>query len=137
MDKVFDHIGIAVRRLDDAINMYTDLLGASLLDRYTSDQPGVEVHVAALELGGLHIELMEPTGPSSPMAQFLKLKGKGVHHIAFRVDDLEEAMLLAKEQGIRFLEHTYRTNKRGRRLVYLNPASTEGTLVEYCDYPQV
>lgn len=135
MEKQFDHIGIAVRRLDDAIQMYTELMGAELIDRYTSDRPGVEVHVAVLHLGGLQMEVMEPSTKTSPMTQFLKLKGKGVHHVAYRVKNLDEAIQEARDQGARFLEHTYRTNERGRRLIYMNPASTEGTLIELCDYP--
>jgi len=135
LNKTFDHIGLAVRDLDLAVQMYIDVMGATLLDRYTSDQPGVEVHVAAVELGGLHMEIMQPTNKQSPMNQFLRLRGKGVHHIAYRVPDLNQAIEEGKNEGIRFLEHTYRTNKRGRRLIYLNPACTEGTLIEWCDYP--
>lgn len=135
INKTFDHIGIAVRQLDDAVAMYTQLMGATLKDRYTSDKPGVEVHVAVMHLGGLQMEIMEPTSKSSPMAQFLSLKGKSVHHIAYRVNDLELAIKEAKENGARFLDHTLRTNELGRRLIYMNPASTEGTLIELCDYP--
>lgn len=135
IEKTFDHIGLAVRDLDQAVDMYINVMGATLLDRYTSDQPGVEVHVAAMELGGLHMEIMQPTNKQSPMDQFLRLRGKGVHHLAYRVPNLDQAIEEAKKDGLRFLEHTYRTNKRGRRLIYLNPAETEGTLIEWCDYP--
>ncbi len=137
MKKTFDHIGLGVRRLEDAIDFYINKMGAQLLDRYTSDQPGVEVHVAVIELGGLHMEVMEPTNKNSPMAQFLRLRGKGVHHIAYRVPDLDAAIEEARHDGMRFLDHTYRVNQHGRRLIYMNPASTEGTLTELCDYPNL
>lgn len=135
MKKVLDHIGIAVRSIDDALPLYIDTLGATLIHRYTSDVPGVEVHVAMLEVGDQKIELLEPTNTDSPIARFIRQKGKGVHHIAYRVDDLEIAIDETKQQGIRFLEDTFRTNKLGRRLIYMNPASTNGTIIELCDYP--
>jgi methylmalonyl-CoA/ethylmalonyl-CoA epimerase len=68
------------------------------------------------------------------MARFIKQRGKGVHHIAYRVDDLDNAMLEARKNGVRFLEDTLRTNSRGRRLIYVNPVSTDGTLIELCSY---
>ncbi|MGN7410381.1 MULTISPECIES: VOC family protein [unclassified Sporosarcina] len=136
MDYELDHIGIAVRSIEEALPFYLDVLKGSLEDRYTSDLPGVEVHVAVVQTNGQTIELLEPTNRNSPIARFIKQKGKGVHHVAYRVDDLDKAILDARENGIRFLEDTLRTNARGRRLIYLNPASTEGTLFELCSYPQ-
>lgn len=136
MDYELDHIGIAVRSIEEALPFYLDVLKGSLEDRYTSDVPGVEVHVAVVHTKGQTVELLEPTNRNSPIARFIKQKGKGVHHVAYRVDDLDKAILDATEKGIRFLEDTLRTNARGRRLIYLNPASTEGTLFELCSYPQ-
>lgn len=105
--------------------------------RYVSEAPGVESEVAILEVDGDRIELLAPTNnTTSPIARFIKQKGKGVHHVAYRVDDLDVALEELKEQGIRTLEHTLRINKHGRRLIYLNPADTEGTIIEYCDYPK-
>jgi methylmalonyl-CoA/ethylmalonyl-CoA epimerase len=135
MKKVVDHIGIAVRNIDHTLPLYINTLGGKLIHRYTSDIPGVEVHVAMLEVGDQQIELLEPTNTNSPIARFMRQKGKGVHHIAYRVDNLEMAIDEAKEQGIRFLEETFRTNKLGRRLIYMNPSSTNGTIIELCDYP--
>jgi methylmalonyl-CoA/ethylmalonyl-CoA epimerase len=135
MKKILDHLGIAVRNIDDTLPLYIDTLGGILIHRYTSDVPGVEVHVAMLEVGDQKIELLEPTNAHSPIARFIRQKGKGVHHIAYRVDNLEHAIDEANKQGIRFLEDTFRTNKLGRRLIYMNPASTNGTIIELCDYP--
>lgn len=136
MDYELDHIGIAVRSIEEALPFYLEVLKGSLEDRYTSDVPGVEVHVAVVKTNGQTIELLEPTNRNSPIARFIKQKGKGVHHVAYRVDDIDLAIREARDNGIRFLEDTLRTNTRGRRLIYINPASTEGTLFELCSYPQ-
>jgi methylmalonyl-CoA/ethylmalonyl-CoA epimerase len=135
MNHVLDHVGIAVRRIDDALPFYIDVLNGSLEDRYTSDLPGVEVHVAVVKTDDKIIELLEPTNKNSPIAQFIKQRGKGVHHIAYRVGDLDKAIHDASKNGVRFLEDTLRTNARGRRLIYINPVSTDGTLIELCEYP--
>ncbi|GGE57182.1 VOC family protein [Priestia taiwanensis] len=137
MEKIIDHLGIAVRDIKSSIAFYEKVLGATLIEHYVSEAPGVESEVAIMEVNGDRIELLAPTNnTTSPIARFLKQKGKGVHHVAYRVDDLDVALEELKEQGIRTLEHTLRTNKHGRRLIYLNPADTEGTIIEYCDYPE-
>lgn len=135
MEYVLDHVGIAVRNIDDALPFYVNVLNGLLEDRYTSDAPGVEVHVAVVKTSDKIIELLAPTNKNSPIARFLKQRGKGVHHIAYRVDDLDKAILDARKDGVRFLEETLRTNIRGRRLIYMNPVSTDGTLIELCSYP--
>ncbi|MGD6804225.1 VOC family protein [Rossellomorea vietnamensis] len=136
MEKKLDHIGIAIRDLNNGIHIYTEVLGGVLLDRYRSEAPGVESEIAVIELGKDRFELLSPTNnTTSPIARFIRQKGKGVHHIAYRVDNLDSAIAELEEQGIRTLEDTLRINKHGRRLIYLNPADTEGTIIEYCDYP--
>ncbi|KGX92848.1 glyoxalase [Pontibacillus halophilus JSM 076056 = DSM 19796] len=136
MKKALDHIGIAVRDIHESIQFYTEILGGTLVDHYRSEAQGVESEVAIIDVDGSRIELLMPTNnDTSPIARFMKQKGKGVHHIAYRVDDLDEALQELKQQGIRTLEDTRRINKHGCRLIYLNPADTEGTIVEYCDYP--
>jgi methylmalonyl-CoA/ethylmalonyl-CoA epimerase len=136
MKKKIDHIGIAVRDLDNSISIYENVLGGTLIDRYQSDAIGVESEIAIIEVNGDRIELLSPTNNStSPIARFIKQKGKGVHHIAYQVENLDEAIKELEEKGIRILEGSLRINKHGRRLIYLNPADTEGTIIEYCDYP--
>ncbi|UCZ54940.1 VOC family protein [Bacillus shivajii] len=136
MEKKLDHIGVAVRNIEESINFYTNVLGGTLIDRYRSEAPGVESEIAIIEVNGDRTELLMPTNNStSPIARFIKQKGKGVHHIAYRVANLDEALVELEKQGIRTLEDTLRINKHGRRLIYLNPADTEGTIIEYCDYP--
>lgn len=134
MDYKIDHIGVAVRSIEEALPFYLDFLKGRLEDRYTSEASGVEVHVAVVQTNGQTIELLEPTNKNSPIARFIRQKGKGVHHVAYKVDDLDRAIEDARGQGIRFLEDTLRTNARGRRLIYINPVSTEGTLYELCSY---
>lgn len=137
MNKTIDHIGIAVRNLQENIDFYQNILGGKLVDQYVSESKGVESEVAIIEVNGDRIELLAPTNNStSPIARFIRQKGKGVHHIAYQVDDLDEALIDLKKQGIRTLEDTLRINKHGRRLIYLNPADTGGTIIEFCDYPE-
>lgn len=134
MESVLDHIGVAVRSIDDALPFYLTVLNGQLEDRYTSEAPGVEVHVAVVRTSDKVIELLEPTNKNSPIARFIRQRGKGVHHVAYRVADLDLAIHEAKEQGVRFLEDTLRTNMRGRRLIYINPISSDGMLIELCSY---
>jgi methylmalonyl-CoA/ethylmalonyl-CoA epimerase len=137
MDYKLDHIGIAVRHLDESILFYENVLKGTLLDRYRSDVKGVESEIAIMELSGNRIELLAPTNnTTSPIARFIKQKGKGVHHIAYNVNDLDEALKELASKGVRTLKDTLRINNHGRRLIYLNPADTGGTIIEYCDYPE-
>lgn len=137
MKKKLDHIGVAVRNLEESITFYTNVLGGTLIDRYRSEAKGVESEIAIIDIQGDRTELLMPTNnTTSPIARFIKQKGKGVHHIAYDVGDLDEALEELKEHGIRTLEWSLRINKHGRRLIYLNPADTEGTIIEYCDYPE-
>ena len=136
MDYTLDHIGIAVRQMDESILFYQNVLGGKLVDHYRSEAPGVESEIAIVEVGGARIELLSPiNNTTSPIARFIRQKGKGVHHVAYDVHDLDIALQDLEEKGIRTLANTLRTNKHGRRLIYLNPADTEGTIIEYCDYP--
>jgi methylmalonyl-CoA/ethylmalonyl-CoA epimerase len=138
MEKTLDHIGVAVRNIEDTIHFYKNVLGATLIDRYRSDAKGVESEIAIMDVEGDRTELLAPTNnETSPIARFIRQKGKGVHHIAYRVEDLDAALEELEQQGIRVLEDSLRVNKHGRRLIYLNPADTEGTIIEYCDYPEL
>lgn len=137
MKKKLDHIGVAVRDLEGGIDFYVNVLGGQLIDRYRSEAVGVESEIAIIDVEGDRTELLMPTNnKTSPIARFIKQKGKGVHHIAYQVDNLDLAIEYVKKKGIRVMEDTRRINKHGRRLIYLNPADTEGTIIEYCDYPE-
>ncbi|SFE00565.1 methylmalonyl-CoA epimerase [Bacillus sp. OV194] len=129
-----DHTGIAVRRINEAIDFYTTNLGGKLVHQYTSEKPGVETHIAVIEMDNQVIELLEPTSKTSPIERFIRQKGKGVHHLAYEVDNLEETIREYEDRGITFLKDTYRINPYGRRLIYINPVHTQGTIIELCDY---
>ncbi|MBS2967912.1 VOC family protein [Metabacillus sp. KIGAM252] len=129
-----DHTGIAVRRIDEAIEFYTEILGGKMVERYTSEKPGVETHIAVIHLDNQVIELLEPTSKTSPIDRFIRQKGRGVHHLAYEVDDLDNAIVDYEARGMTFLKDTYRTNPFGRRLIYMNPAHTHGQIIELCDY---
>ncbi|MGN8647263.1 VOC family protein [Gracilibacillus sp. HCP3S3_G5_1] len=138
MKKELDHIGVAVRNLDESIDFYLHVLGGELIDRYRSEAAGVESEIAIIDIEGARTELLMPTNnTTSPIARFIKQKGKGVHHIAYHVSDLDVAIEVLKKQGVRVMENTLRINKHGRRLIYLNPADTGGTIIEFCDYPEM
>lgn len=130
-----DHTGIAVRDLDEAISFYTTVLQGKLMDRYTNTNVGVETEIAVIHVGDDVIELLLPTSSTSPIARFMKARGKGVHHIAYRVDDLEHSIQSLKQDGVTFLEDTLRTTAKGRRLIYMDPRHSGGVIVELCDYP--
>ena len=113
MEKKLDHIGIAVRRLDESVQFYTEILGGELFDRYRSEATGVESEIAVIDLDGSRIELLMPTNNStSPIARFMKQKGKGVHHVAYVVDNLDEALKELEQQDIRVMEETRRVNEK-------------------------
>jgi len=131
-----DHTGIAVRDMQEAISFYTNVLGGILTKEYSNPAPGVASNIAVIEFDDAHIELLTPTSPDSPIARFLKQRGKGVHHIAYRVENLDQAIEEAKQQGLTFLEDTYRTTPFGRRLIYMNPRHSHGVITELCDYPE-
>lgn len=130
-----DHTGIAVRDLEEAIAFYTTTLQGTLHDRYTNTAPGVETEIAVIHMGDGVIELLRPTSPTSPIARFMKARGKGVHHMAYRVDDLDKKIDELKQTGVTFLDDTYRTTAKGRRLIYMDPRHSGGVIVELCDYP--
>ncbi|MCT4783712.1 MULTISPECIES: VOC family protein [Exiguobacterium] len=132
-----DHTGIAVRDLDEAITFYTTVLQGELVDRYTNTAVGVETEIAVIHVGDDVVELLLPTSPTSPIARFMKARGKGVHHIAYRVEDLEASIESLKRDGITFLEETLRTTVKGRRLIYMDPRHSGGVIVELCDYPKL
>lgn len=130
-----DHTGIAVRDIEEAISFYTTVLQGTLVDRYTNTAPGVETELAVIHVGNDVIELLRPTSPTSPIARFMKARGKGVHHIAYRVDDLDASIAELKQAGLTFLEDTLRTTAKGRRLIYMDPRHSGGVITELCDYP--
>jgi methylmalonyl-CoA/ethylmalonyl-CoA epimerase len=125
-----DHIGIAVESIDSWIGFYRDLLGLE----YTGSEEVAEqkVRVAFLTIGESRIELLEPTSHESPIAGFLEKRGAGMHHIALRVDNIEEALSRHKEAGARLIDESARIGAHGTKIAFIHPKTSGGVLLELC-----
>lgn len=130
-----NHIGIAVRSLDEHRPYYEDVLGA--VHEGTEVVPTQKVRVAFYRLGGgdapVRLELLEPTADDSPVARFLEKRGEGVHHIAFTVADLDERLRQLGDAGIRRIDEHPRPGAHGMNIAFLHPKSTGGVLTELCE----
>lgn len=120
------HIGIAVSSLSEALPFYRDVLG--LTPRPPEEADGALI--VSLPLGEVDIELLESRTPDSPVARFLAKRGPGIHHVCFRVPNLERALDQARAQGYRSVDERPRTGTGGRRIAFLHPKSTAGILIE-------
>jgi methylmalonyl-CoA epimerase len=122
-----DHLGIAVRSLDAALDFYEKQLGFEVGLRETVEQE--RVHVAMLPAGGPRIELLEASGPDSVIAKFIEKRGEGLHHVAVKVPDLDAAVARLKSGGARLLNDP-RPGAGGHLYVFVHPSSTGGVLLE-------
>ncbi len=122
-----DHIGIAVKSLD-AAKIY-EALGLSVDHLETVETQNVRTAFLSVG-GGVSIELLEPAGPESTVARFIEKRGEGIHHICFRVDDLEAHLGRLKAQGYRLLNEAPIPGSRGCRVAFLHPAAGNGVLIE-------
>jgi len=126
-----DHIGIAVEKIDAALPVWEGVLGLPLHGiEEVADQ---RVKTAFLPLGESEIELLEPTDPEGPIGKFIAAKGQGVHHVAFRVANIEEALAELKAKGVRLIDETPRYGAGGARIAFIHPKATGGVLVELCE----
>jgi methylmalonyl-CoA/ethylmalonyl-CoA epimerase len=123
-----DHVGVAVEDIDSALALYRDALGMPLVHRETLADQGVDA--ALLDVGDAHVELMAPLGPETAVGKFLARRGPGLHHVAYRVDDVEEVLNALAAAGLRLIDERPRTGIRGSRVAFLHPASTGGVLTE-------
>jgi methylmalonyl-CoA epimerase len=123
-----DHIGVAVEDLDEGIALYRDCLGMREQHRETVEAFGVEA--VLLGIGDSHIELLTPVSPDSAVARFLDQKGPGMHHVAYRTDDIDAALERLRESEVRLIDEQPRTGIRGSRVAFVNPKSTGGVLTE-------
>lgn len=125
-----DHVGIAVEDLDAAIKLWSGF-GLTDVTIETVEEQGVKIAMLPVGGGG-KVELLQPLNEQSPVAAFLAKRGPGMHHVAFRVDDVVAALAEAKKQGFQPLTETPRRGAGGAQIVFLHPRSTGGTLVELC-----
>lgn len=123
-----DHIGIAVRSIDEALGFYKKALGAVPVHR--EEVPSKNVRVVFLGLGETTLELMEPTGEEGAVAKFLKSRGPGLHHVAFKVEDISVEMKRLKGDGLPPLETRPRAGARGHHVCFLHPKLSGGVLIE-------
>lgn len=128
MIEQIDHIGIAVRSLSTAVPLFRDLFGLAYEGEDLVEEQGVRV--AFLRAGEVLIELLEPTGPDTPVARFLDKRGEGIHHIAMRTDDIEAARDKVGASGIRLLSDRPRDGAHGKLISFMHPKDTFGVLLE-------
>jgi methylmalonyl-CoA/ethylmalonyl-CoA epimerase len=126
-----DHIGVAVSNLEEALKIYTDVLGLKLHGTEVVEEQ--KVRVAFMPVGDTEIELLESTDPEGPIAKFIEKRGQGIQHIAFRVDDIEEALEQMRQKGVRLIDEKPRYGAGGARIAFLHPKATGGVLVELCE----
>lgn len=129
-----DHVGIAVRDLDAAVEHYRRTLGIEPGHRETLEVQGVEA--VFLDVGRSAIELMAPLRPDSPVGRFLERRGEGFHHVAYRVDDLAAALARLDREGVRLVDRSPREGSRGTRIAFVHPSSFDGVLVELVEVPR-
>lgn len=130
MFEKIDHIGLAVNNLEKALHLYRDQIGLEFTGiEEVSEQ---KVRVAFLPVGESKVELLESTDPSGPVGKFIAKKGEGVHHLSFRVSDIEGKLKQLKEQGVELIDQEPRIGAGGAKIAFLHPRSTGGVLVELC-----
>lgn len=130
MEKV-DHIGIAVRNLDESVTYYTETLGLTLLK--IEEVESQKVRVAFIDAGNVKIELLEPMAETSAIHGFIEKRGEGIHHVAFGVTGIRERMSELREKGVRLLSEEPGSGAGGAEVAFLHPKSSYGVLYELCD----
>ncbi|MEK7727080.1 MAG: methylmalonyl-CoA epimerase [candidate division KSB1 bacterium] len=123
-----DHLGIAVRDWEAALARYTTLTGGP--PQHIEEVPAQKVKVAMFEVGASRVELLLPTAPDSPIAKFIEKRGEGMHHICFKVADLDEALACLAAEGMEVLPGAGSTGAEGSRVAFLHPKSAAGVLIE-------
>jgi len=123
-----DHVAMAVEDLDEAIALYQERLGMPLQHRETFDQFGVEA--VLLGIGDGHVELLKPVDVDSGVGRFLERHGPGMHHVAYRTDDIDSALDSVRAAGFELIDERPRTGILGSRVAFMDPKSTGGVLME-------
>ncbi|HEY5690735.1 MAG TPA: methylmalonyl-CoA epimerase [Cyclobacteriaceae bacterium] len=129
MDKI-EHIGIAVRNLEESNRLFSKLLGKK---PYKVEDVATEgVRTSFFEVGGVKIELLEATHEESPIAKFIAKKGEGIHHLAFAVDDVAKSMTAQEANGFSLINKEPKDGADNKKIAFLHPKSTNGVLLELC-----
>jgi methylmalonyl-CoA/ethylmalonyl-CoA epimerase len=125
---LIDHVGVAVDDIDGALGLYEGTFGMPVVHRETVDEQGVEA--ALLDVGDGHIELLRPLGPDTPVGKFMERNGPGLHHVAYRVEDIDAALEKLSGEGVQMIDSKARVGIRGSRVAFVNPRSTGRVLTE-------
>jgi methylmalonyl-CoA/ethylmalonyl-CoA epimerase len=125
-----DHIGIAVKDLDAAMDLYTKIFNVDSFHRERVEDQGVEI--ASFELNGVRIELTAPTNDETPIGKFIAKRGEGIHHVAFRSDAIGDDLATMSENGINLINATPQPGAHDMLIAFLHPKSTGGVLMELC-----
>jgi methylmalonyl-CoA/ethylmalonyl-CoA epimerase len=125
---LIDHVGVAVADLDAALDLYEGTFAMPLAHRETVSEQGVEA--ALLDVGPCHVELLRPLGPETPVGKFLERKGPGLHHVAYRVDDIEATLAELERKGVEMIDSEPRTGIRQSRVAFVHPRATGSVLTE-------
>jgi methylmalonyl-CoA/ethylmalonyl-CoA epimerase len=129
-----EHIGIAVKNLDESIKYYEDILG---LKCYAIEEVrDQKVKTAFFMIGQTKIELLETTDPEGPIGKFIEKRGEGIHHLAFAASDLPAALTELKQKEIKLIHESPRKGAEGLDIAFIHPKSTHGVLIELCEKPE-
>ena len=131
MVKKIDHIGIAVKSIEEVKHLFENIFNLKIIGEEIIEEQ--KVKVAFIPLGASELELLESTLPDGPIARFIEKKGEGIQHIAFKVDNLERILSELKEKGIRLIDEKPRYGAGGAKIAFLHPKSTNGILIELCE----
>lgn len=134
MIRKIDHIGIAVQDLEKQTAFYRDVLGLEF--EGFEELPERGLRVAVFKVGGVHIELLQPTTPDSTMAKFIEKSGEGIHHLAFTVDDAAQELGRLAGAGVQAIDARPRPGAGGAKVAFLHPKSTFRVLMELCEHPK-
>ena len=118
-----DHIGVAVNSLEEALKLYTDVLGLKVAGIETIEEQ--KVKTAMIPVGESEIELLEPTSPEGAIAKYLERRGEGIHHLALRVDNIEGMLKELKAKGIPLIDEEPRVGAGGTKIAFLHPKGTK------------
>lgn len=129
-----EHIGIAVKNLNDAIKFYEEILGLKCYA--TEEVEDQKVMTAFFQIGQTKIELLESTDPEGPIGKFIANRGEGIHHIAFATNKLKSSLQELKEKGIKLIDENPRKGAEGLNIAFLHPKVTFGVLTELCEHPE-
>lgn len=123
-----DHVGIAVENIDETLAIYNEKFGMAIQYREVVEEQGVEA--VLLEVGGSHIELLQPLGPDTPVGKFLEKRGAGMHHVAYRVENVQAELDRLKAAGIELIDETPRIGIQGSTVAFIHPQSAGFVLTE-------